>query len=74
MLLLEDKSYVWMTKLNMSIKLTYRCEQCGQIELLYADTCMNPIQREVTRVNRIPVLFKSEDSVTFDWMDELYNY
>jgi hypothetical protein len=63
-----------MAQWKMTGKSTYHREQCEQIELLYNDECMDPIQGEVRRVNRIPVLLESEDRVAFDWVNELYNY
>ena len=72
--LLEDESCAWMGPWKMCGKTTYLRQQCEKIELLYDNECMDPIQREVMRVNRIPVLSESEDGVTFDWVNELYNY
>ena len=69
--LLEDESCAWMSMWKMSGKTTYLREQCDQVELVYNDECIDPIKREVMRVNRIPVLSKSEDGVTFDWVNEL---
>ena len=58
----------------MTHKTTYLREQCEQIELLHNDECMDPMQREVMSVNHTPVLPESEDVVTFDWVNELYNH
>ena len=57
---------------KMCGKTKYLREQCDQVEMVYNDERMDPIQREVTRVSRIPLLSESEDGVMFDWVNKLY--
>jgi hypothetical protein len=71
--LLEDESHAWMSMWKMLGKNTYLCEQFDHVELVYDDECLDPIQQEVTRINRFPVLTELEDVVTYDWVNELYD-
>ena len=54
-------------------KYTYLKLQCEAINALYGEEGMSVFTREVMRINRLIVLSESENVVSFDFVNELYN-
>ena len=71
--LLENESCEWMGPWKMLGKHTYLKLQCEAIEGLYGEEGMSAYTREVMRINRLIVLSESENGVSYDFVNELYN-
>ena len=70
---MDQESGDWIGAWKICGKTTYLQLQCKQMESLYVDKSILPIQREMMRINWICVLSDSKKGVAYDFVNNLYN-
>ena len=71
--LLEEESCEWMGAWKLLGKHTYLRLQCEAIEALCREEGISAYTREVMRINRLIILSETENGVSYDFVNELYN-